>query len=420
MGGARTNEAKTTGFTREQWRAIILCGIVFFLNTAPQGFMFAVITPVMEELGISRVQFGTVVGISTLAGGIVSTFAGKIMASISPRRTMMTGSLLIIPFALLLGLANNLPVLVLAGLVLGCVVALGTVGVASAVLRENLGARMVAVFGLLSGIAFLSQACVGAVMGAYIPTYGYRPVVIILGIVISLVGALLTLGLPKQGLASAPAPGAAGQAPAELPGLMLDEARRTQSFWIFGIATFLSAMLFSGLVLYIIDFFVQNGMAYPQAATMYSLLTIASAITTAFSGFFVRKAGIKRFLYVMLIGYAVGILVLALGFPASGGVVAVALVGMVLCALVRPINITPGLVVGDLFGPKDYAAISTYMMFFFMAGGGTVSIVLGGMVDIFKGDYTLPFVVMSVLSIASLALFLISVRLSPMMAQNQS
>lgn len=233
--------------------------------------------------------------------------------------------------------------------------------------------------------------------------------------VISLLLNFLFLGKPKTVVSTQEA---AGQAAAqeESTGYSLKEARRTASFWMFGVAMFLGAMLFTGVGLFGIDYFMTHDIRYENATTYMAVATFAGALIVMFGGVITQKLGGRGLLFMMFGGFAIGVVLLTFVFPIGLS----ALIGfsaMVLVACVRPLNTVPGLVLPEMFGRKDFSSLNNFALSFYALGAGLSSILIGVLADATGNNYTLAFTILAVAAVVSLVLFLCALAMSPMKKQ---
>ena len=85
--------------------------------------------------------------------------------------------------------------------------------------------------------------------------------------------------------------------------------------------------------------------------------------------------------------------------------------GLVLCALIGPVQILPALFIPQLFGMKDYTAINAVGMGAFYLGGTAVFLIAAAIMQ--NIGFGMGFIVLAVSGVVACVLFLLAIAASP-------
>ncbi len=414
MSNSTSVKPTKQNFTANEWKTIIVAGAICFLNVSGQGLIGPIMPMLIQELNLSRAVIGLSITVATILSAVLGVMAGKIMQKITIRNTILIASIAAAVYGFGLASASNAITLYIVQICMAVLGTFGTYAVTSALLSQLLGSRMKTVFGIVAGVSNLGTALLTVILGQTIPVYGYKAVVTITGLVIGITGVvlnLLFLGNTKTTKSDATAV-KKEKVVSDEPGLTMKEATKTASFWLFGAGMFLSAMLFTGVGLFAIDFMTGVGAEYSYATSIMASVTVMGAVVTMSSGFITEKLGARGLLTMMFGGFTIGTLIFTYLFPKSLSFV-IAMIAMAFIACVRSTNTTPGLIIPEMFGRKDFGSLSSVGMSFYGLGAGLASILVGLLYDA-TNSYVAAFTTLAVLSILALVLFMMALKASPM------
>lgn len=238
---------------------------------------------IIDDLGLGRSAVAAVYTVGTLTGSLALPFIGRAIDRFGPRR-----SVLLIGFGfglacVFMGLVGSLFALAVGfALIRG----LGQ-GALSLVSMHSINLWFVRRRGFAIGLAGLGMAIATATMPLVIDrmigAFGWRMAYALLGVIVAAVVLPVGGGLfrfaPERYGHEPDGKKFEGAEPASVSerNLSLGEARRTVTFWLYAVGTFITGMFGTGLVFH--HFSIMESVGRPIAATVFVSFGIAQAIS---------------------------------------------------------------------------------------------------------------------------------------------
>ena len=364
------------------------------LNAFFEGFYFSGSTvlflPISKDLSLSRASTSLAFGLSRTQVGLLSPAVGFLIDRLGPRRMMVAGTFLAGVGYLLLSQADSLLLFLLFyTLVASTGFWVGFTNASVAAANQWFIRRRA----LAIAITFVGMAAGGAILipplGLSIDHWGWRPTIIVCGLIILVVGiplSLLVRNTPEEmGLlpdGDQVRPGGNKSTPLERPGetagydFGVGEALKTRSFWLLMLASSLRTMVETGMYVQLVPILVWKGRSETEAASMVGLLLLLWVPTIFLAGWLGDRWPKQRSMAVLV---AVGTLSLVfLLLPGSRwyAFLFIALFAVSLGAL----PLFPALV-GDLFGRKRFATLRGLLTPVQSVGSVGISIYVGWVFD---------------------------------------
>ena len=390
------------------------CTIFLFCNLIATGTLNVVLPNMVAKMGGNQAPVGFALMLSIFFCSALSTLGAKLMKKITPKYVALLGSVMAAYIAIY-SLAPNLLVVGI-GLFMGSfVLAYGTYTSVTALISGQYGTDAPPVLGLVMGIGAFGSTAAAIIISRMVAKFGYEWGVAYTGICIAVISVLAVTFLVRnpaaqEKTAADDETATAAEAEEEV-GLALHEARKTASFWLFGVAMLLGSMMFPSVMLYVTSFFVTNGLDETVSANYLAMLTVFAAVVTMTSGVMTKKFGARATIVFLFGGFTVGVVLLCL-FP-SNPVAWMALLALLLISFGRPVTALPGMVLPEVFGRKDLGAISSSLMTFYFIGGAVSSMLVSAVTDAAGGNFMVSFIMMAGFGVIALVCLLAAQALSP-------
>jgi MFS family permease len=398
-----------------------------FMHVGAMSTSAVTIPAVYVQTGIPLQQILIMVTIATLASTILSLFlATPLMRKIGPKWCLLLGSILcVIHFLVYATISDNPWPLYIGGCLGGASVALGTTAAGGAMIGSWFIEKRARMLGIAFGITSIGAGLWQVAGGYLIASYGVNMMWIIMSAVILVVAVgtnLLFIKSPEKAgqkplgwqkfeaeQAKAAASEERGEAAKASVGLDLKAARKTASMWLLFLAFILAVCAINTYRTNLPSFLTLEGWSTIDSSNISGIRAIVSAIFLLAVGFLVEKTGLKVILVIMMA--TAGVSLAVLGFTGVG--IAMVMVSVVLSLFGAGIG-GPfvGMVAGDAFGSKDFAAVQTFLMASTFIAGSIAPLISSAVLQ-FGGTLALVNIIMAVFAIASILLFLVGMNVSP-------
>ena len=369
---------------RPAFSAFLLMVAMSLLSTALSFF----VGPVCEDLGFGRDSFTLYYSLMVAAGAVSASFLGTYMNKHGVRGVVLLSGIWCSLGFWGLSCSGVLWMFYILGAAMGFFGSTCVYLAANVIVQQSYSSRDAsAVLGLVmagAGIGgVLCSNVVPQIIAAFNWRFGYR----MLGICWLILAVLSVLVLGKRDLS-----GAIGQAKAVSGGTSKKEALRSIRFGL--VVTVMCTLTVASCISQQLPS-VLGGMGRDaeQVSVMISVLTAASAVGTVAEGVICSKLGVQKTMVAVILVYAAGY-----GMLASGVYVYVALVCLALGS--GSIGTLMPVVVRQIFGGRDYAAIWSIVISCSSVASFLATPVWGMVYDIF-GTYAPALLVMPVLLVAA-------------------
>jgi MFS family permease len=354
-------------------------------------FTFGVfLKPVTADLGISRGDLSTGLGIGSWLVAVACPIVGWLIDRWGTRRVMIPGILLFALAVAGFGLMQATP-LVLVYLIFGIAGFIGGVQTPipyAAVVtrwfdRERGIALGVATAGVGLGVAIIPQ------LAAFlINHYGWREAYFGLAIAVVVLAWLPVAIFVRDPLAASSSTGGAATSSAVMPGMEAAAALKTWNFWALAIAFLLGVLAINGTIVHIVALLTDRGIPLQIATGALSIAGIAIIIGRIICGWCLDRFWGPYVATCFFILPMIGIALLGGGWEYP-----VPLIGAALCGAGIGAEIDlMAFFISRYFGLKAYGKIYGVMFMLFNVGTGLGPTLSGRAFDMFH-SYTQIFIV---------------------------
>lgn len=383
------------GIFANRWWIVFACACGLLVGAGSiLIFTFGVfLKPVTADLGISRGDLSTALGVSAWFVALACPVIGWLIDHFGPRPVMVPGILLFALAVASFGLmqpgdvALVYVIFCVAGFISGVQTPIPYAAVVSRWFDRERGIALgLATAGVGLGVALIPQ------LAAFlINRFGWRDAYFGLGLAVVIL-AWLPVAIFVRDPPSTSASGPKSSAPAAaMPGIDAAAALKTAHFWLLAVAFFLGVMAINGTIVHIVALLTDRGVALQVATGALSVAGIAIIVGRVICGWC-----LDRFWgpYVAVCFFAlpmIGIALLGSGWPYP-----VPLAGAALCGAGIGAEIDlMAFFISRYFGLKAYGKIYGLMFMLFNIGTGLGPALSGRAFDAFH-SYVQIFVVYEV------------------------
>lgn len=382
--------------------------------------------PVSTEFGIERADFTIYYTYVTLAGMVVSPFAGKIMRKVNFRLYMtvcvLLGILAYIGFFFSTNIYWFYGLSILQGisLVAGCIVP------ASVLIANWFNAKR----GLALGIALAGSGVGGMVMSPVISalnnSIGWRFTYLVLAaillvVVLPFMAFVVRFQPSDKGLAplgesvATAAPAADGKAPApvEIPGLSQREALRTPSFWLLCLSVLAAGIVANTMIVNLTPYLTDCGISAEGAALVLSVGNAMVIVGKLLVGKLFDNVPLKLMIVLVSACNVVSFLCLM-----GAGQLWLAVLAMVLTGFGATIcTLAPTQVAAVIFGRKEFSSIFGVVSMFTTLGTALCAVFANNILAASGQSWQVLLVAMIVAAAVCAVLFLLALLTRPKFAE---
>ncbi len=347
-----------------------------------------------------------------------STFlVGPMLKKVAPRTLFIVCAILSAGYCLIHYFSSAVWMLIVAGLLGGSTLGLGTHAMGVAAVTPyfgDYGKKAPTIIAVVLASAALGAAAFSFIPGILIPIMGWRNVYLVMGVVIVLCNLLAVALIPKTEKPKASAAAAASAESTEnVPGLTLSQALKTPAFWLVFLGILFLTIMYQGLSTYMVTYLVVCGMSQSVASSMQGIMHLVGIVFIIAGGALVNKIGIKGLILFAGVPLVAGILLYAFVFP-SNVTVLMAIICSVLCVSGGVItNICPT-ITPILFGNKNLNQINPIYSGGAFWGGAALASQVVGRVITGTGSYASGFTVAAIIGAAGMLVLFLALAMNPM------
>lgn len=346
------------------------------------------VEPVCADLGFGRGSFTLYYSLMVAAGAVGTSFLGSYMNAHGVRGVILVSAVWICAGAWGLSFSTSLWMFYLVGAAMGFFASTCVYLAANVIVQQSYpGADASAVLGVVMTGSGIGGVIWSMVFPKLIDTLGWRFGYRTLGVCWLVLAVLAVLMLGSQKVSETK-----GDAAAASGGTSRKDALRSLPFVL--VALTMCVMIVGSCIAQHLPS-VLGGMGHgtEQISLMISVMTAVSAVATVVEGFVCSKLGIRRTMTIVLILYAAGYCMLALGVWIYPALICLTL-GFGAVSTLMPV------VVREIFGGRDYTAIWSVVLTSSSVTSFAATPAWGMVYDIF-GTYLPALVVTPVLLAAS-------------------
>jgi sugar phosphate permease len=355
------------------WIVVAVTFVILLSAAAVRATPSVIIVPLQRELGWSRALISGAVSTNLVLYGLVGPFAAAIMQRFGVRRTILVAlAVMAGGVALTHGMSEAWQLYACWGVLVGLATGATASVLGATIAQRWFVARRGLVVGVLTASAATGQLVFLPVMAAGVEADGWRPVALVIAIVILAlipVVALIMrdrpedLGLLPYGAApdAPPAPRPTGN-PLALALGALGRATRHKDFWLLAVSFFICGATTNGLIgTHLVPACMDHGIPEVQAAGLLATMGVFDLIGTTASGWLSDRYDSRRLLaiYYGLRGVALLYLPAAFGAEVLGLPAFAVFYGLDWIATVPPTLKLTVQAVGPVDGPIVFGWIFT-------------------------------------------------------------
>lgn len=347
-----------------------------------------------------------------------STFlVGPMLKKVAPRTLFIVCAILSAGYCLIHYFSSAVWMLIVAGLLGGSTLGLGTHAMGVAAVTPyfgDYGKKAPTIIAVVLASAALGAAAFSFIPGILIPIMGWRNVYLVMGVVIVLCNLLAVALIPKSEKPKASeAAAASAESTENVPGLTLSQALKTPAFWLVFLGILFLTIMYQGLSTYMVTYLVVCGMSQSVASSMQGIMQLVGIVFIIAGGALVNKIGIKGLILFAGVPLVAGILLYAFVFPSNVTVI-MAIICSVLCVSGGVItNICPT-ITPILFGNKNLNQINPIYSGGAFWGGAALASQVVGRVITGTGSYANGFTVAAIIGAAGMVVLFLALAMNPM------
>lgn len=341
-----------------QWVIVACCFLMIFtvlgFASTPRKLYMAVVP---EALGIDYGPYSLTDSFRYIATAVTNLFFGTMIVRFGPRRMIGAGFLLVASALLLYSFADRLPLIYLAGLLLGTGLTFTSTTMSSYAInrwcKENKGT----ITGLVLCANGLGGATATQILSPMINAASYRNAYRLSALILLAVGALIVLLFRNSPADDASSPGISPKKARQgtWEGMTLQQALHKPYFYAAAVSIFLTGMVLQSVVGSDANHMSHAGLDKTAIAAALSIHSLALALCKFSTGVIYDRKGLRTTM-LLCDGAALVTLLLLIFINDSASGRAMAVMYSVISAMALPLEtIMLPLITADLFGQKAYA-----------------------------------------------------------------
>ena len=353
------------------------------------------IKPVSEALGFSRAQISLVPSIITFSGMFVYPLWGKLIGSWSIKRTMTVTGILM-PLAILgYSFCSKLWQFYLLSVLLGIMMgSISTLPVTTLVNRWFQDSRGTAT-GLSTAGGGLGMVMI-PVISATIVHYGwrvaYRVTALMLFLLIEVSAVLLIYDHPSDKGLEPYRKGNSLAPHVKITGITLAQAKRSGSYFLLLLITFLSCMANNCITQHLYAFATDHGFSPAFASSLSSVHMFFMMFSKFGIGYVFDKLGLKVGITISTTAYIICAVILLL-VPGSAVAIVLAAASVGIGSALP--SMSTAYMLRSLFGNREYTRLCSYMLSFAFLGN-TAGTSISGLIYDLTGSYSAAWILVIV------------------------
>jgi MFS family permease len=376
-------EENMTGVFANRWWIVFACACGLLVGAGSiLIFSFGVfLKPVTADLGVTRGQLSTGLGISAWFVALASFTIGWLIDRYGTRRVMIPGILLFALAVANFGLMQPKPLIMIyatfciAGFISGVQTPIPYAAVITHWFDRERGIALgVATAGVGLGVALMPQLA-----ALLIRHFGWREAYFGLGIAVVVLAWLPVIIFVRDPPWITERRQSAGASTDSLPGIDARAAIRSATFWLLAIAFFLGVMAINGTIVHIVALLTDRGIPLQTATGALSIAGIAIIVGRMICGWCLDRFWGPYVAVCFFVLPMAGIALLGSGFAYP-----VPLIGAALCGAGIGAEIDlMAFFISRYFGLKAYGKIYGLMFMLFNLGTGLGPALSGRAFDMF-------------------------------------
>ena len=345
----------------------VIAAISFLMIATSLGFCSGnkslYLKAMTDALGIERRLFSIGDSFRYIATAILNLFFGVQIAKMGPKKMILAGFAALVASCLLYASATSLPVIYLAGILLGVGLAWCTTTVVGFVIGKWFTEHRGTVMGFVMAANGLGVAVAAQIISPLIDsgTFGYRKAYVVTALVlcgVALLALLFFRDEPKGYTGSEELPTGKKKQPKRArkwEGISYEEAKKHSYFWVLTLCVLLIGIAIQAASGHTVTHLKDIGLDPVFVTNVWSFHGLTLAVAKILAGYCFDKFGLRITLLLCEAAGAVSIFLLAVSTSATP---VIAAIGATVISFSLPLeNIMLPLIAADLFGEKSYAKI---------------------------------------------------------------
>ncbi len=391
----------------DSWLTMLGITLVTFFGLGTPWYIMAVLfEPLVQDFGWGRGAYSVATSIHVVLSTVGSAPVGYMVDRWGARRVMLVSSLASGLAWLLMGVVGQLDrqtalwaLYLLYGLLGIGAAGTGLVPAGAIIVRRFAGQR-----GRIMGLSIVGAGLPGMVLvplaAPFIAAYGWRPMVVVLGVLVLLACIVACLWLLPDDAADGCGPRPAAR-PRRVPGISMAQALRAAPFWWISVAFLLSQFAAYGVQAHAVPYLIDRGLSPLLAAQLWAGLALAGVVGKITVGSAADHVS-PAWLTLLSFGLQGAAVVAALVWPGMGGALALVVLsglGMGGQMVIKPLLIERG------FGSAAFGAISGASVLATLPGVAVGQLLAGYLYDA-TGSYSQSYIVFIVAFLVSMVALL--------------
>ena len=384
----------------------VVTAAAFFLQMLGIGSLlsFGIFIPELEnEFGWSRATLAGAASMANLVNGTLALGAGYLSDRYGPRIVMTIAGIIVGSAYFLLSQTQAIWQLYL---LYGGLFAIGWSAfdvVPLSTVAKRFSANRGVMTGIVKGGAGTGMFAIPLLVGGLVASIGWRWAFAVLGLLV-LVGVSISARFLRLEPAAA-SPENAGEVTESAPpvgdaiGLTLHQAFHTHQFWIMCVMYLLVYWCSFTIVVHVSPYAVDLGFSTVAAASMISVMGIASIVGRLTTGKLIDRIGLRRTMTIGLVGWVLAYTWLQL----QGGIWTLYVFAVAYGFNHGSLFTVFSPKIAELFGTRAHGSIFGAVLVSAAIGGAIGPYLAGRMFEL-TGNYKLVFVILAVLSVVMIGL----------------
>jgi MFS family permease len=354
--------------------------------------------PIIAALDSTRGGTSGAMSVFMVMVGLVGIVAGRLTDRYGARAVLAAGAVLSIAgYALASRTSTLWELYIYFGIIVGTAMGACFVPVIATVSKRFTDKRVLAV-GITTGGIGIGQMIIPLLAAHLIEDYDWRLAFVLMGVIVflaSIPAAIWLRGRPPQ--ADAPSPDKAAMTAPQA--WTIGQAVRTLQFWMFIIVGFATATGFYVLLVHVVPYATDTGIAATSAALILTVLNVGMITAQILIWFLARRIGSRPTIVIMLALQALA-LFLMMG---AGGFQPLLALGVVFGFGFGGSNTLRLSMIPEIFGTKSGGEILGYISVAWATGGLVGPVLAGYIFDISQSYNAAFFTGGALLAIAAVA-----------------
>lgn len=396
------------------WINLVLAGLIMFFALGMGNSTLTQFLPLIaEDLSAKMSQITILISCSALSIAVFGAFVGKAIAKIGKKRIIYLGIILYSLSLLLLSFAKSLPLVYLAGIIMGAGITYAT----SITLSMVINAWFIEKRGMALGIVFAASGIGGSIFNPLIArlimAVGYRKAFLyeaIIIFVISMIACFFLVMEPKDiGQRPLGFKGEGASKGSQNKSISTDVRKiyRSKPFIFLLLSSILFAMAIQPTMYNFFPHYSKVGFDHIFIARLISIVSLVNIGAKLIMGYLNDRFGLLPAISLGFISFFISNLAMLVSDSRVSAYLSVIAYGFALTMVIIPLP----LIVPRLFGTEHYTSLIGVLTAF-LTIGSSVGTPLSSFIFDRTGSFNISFIGQGILIVISYILFLLALKTS--------